>query len=141
MRDQSRVRMIAVALLGLSVGACAIDTETSWGETTVESAATATACAEPDVDIFHVKAVAMAGRWLSYFEVPRDQRRGLDYTIDFLARTSEPVAAWTCETLPGPGGWYCSNGKKYAQCVHYESGPSCDTGKVDPDTNPSGCGA
>lgn len=141
MREQSRVRMMAVALLGLSVGACAIDSETNPGETTVESAATAAACAEPDVDVFHVKAVAMEERWLSYFDVPRDQRRELDYTVEFLKRSSEAVGAWTCELLPGPGGWHCNNGKKYVQCVHYDSGPKCDSGPFDPDPNPSGCGA
>ena len=131
---------MAVALLGLSVGACAIDTDAS-SEPSHGSVVAAATCAEPEQDVFFLKAVAIEGRWLSYFDVAFDQRRELDYTVQFFKRTSEPVAATTCELLPGPGGWYCTNGKEYAQCVHYDSGPSCSTGTVDPDPNPSGCGA
>lgn len=107
----------------------------------IEAVVSAATCAEPDKDVFHLKSVVIDERRLSYFEVPRDQRPELDYTIEFLRRTSEPVGAWTCDILPGPGGWYCDNGKEYVQCVHYSTGPKCDSGTVDPDPNPSGCGA
>lgn len=141
MRDRRLVRSMAGVLLSLSVGACAVDTDTSSAEPNVGTVVAAATCAEPDVDVFHVKAVVMGDRWLSYFDVPHDHRRALDYTIDVLRGASHAVGAWTCELLPGPGGWYCDNGQEYWQCVHYETGPSCDHGKVDPDTNPSGCGA
>ena len=139
MRNHSLYPTLAIVLLMSSVAACIAVDDAS--DTNVGSVASAATCAEPDPDVFHLKAVAMGDRWLSYFEVPRDQRRELDYTIDLLRRTSKPVGAWTCGLLPGPGGWYCDNGKEYYQCVHYDSGPSCSHGKVDPDPNPSGCGA